>query len=83
MIQFQKGQKMTVHDAEEMEFALKLLENAGFVWINGGEKPTAWLPHEKIANHTFPDSINWHSDGKICRGSYPTGVEWTIKLGGF
>ena len=77
---FTKGQKMTIENEDDMEFALGLLQDQGFVWINGGEKPLEWLPHEKIAGHTFPDSINWHSDGKICRGSYPSGVEWTTKL---
>ena len=80
MITFTNGQKMTCHTAEDMLFALEILEESGFKWINGGEKPTEWLPHEKIAGHTFPDSINWHSDGKICRGNYPTGKEWTIRL---
>lgn len=79
-MQFVKGQKMTVYCEEDMIFALELLEDAGFKWINGNEKPTEWLPHEEIAGHTFPDSINWHSDGKICRGNYPSGKEWTTRV---
>lgn len=77
---FGKGQKITVYCEDEMIFALELLEDAGFKWINGNEKPTEWLPHEKISGHTFPDSINWHSDGKICRGNYPSGREWTTRV---
>ena len=77
---FGKGQKMTVYCEDDMIFALELLEDAGFKWINGNEKPTEWLPHEKIIGHTFPDSINWHSDGKICRGNYPSGKEWTTRV---
>lgn len=75
-----KGQKITCHSAEDMEFALGILEVWGYQWINGGEKPTNWLPHEKISGHTFPDSINWHSEGKICRGNYPSGQEWIITV---
>lgn len=77
---FGKGQKITVYCEDDMIFTLELLEDAGFKWINGNEKPTGWLPHEKIAGHTFPDSINWHSDGKICRGNYPSGKEWTTRV---
>lgn len=77
---FGKGQKITVYCEDDMIFALELLEDAGFKWINGNEKPTEWLPHEKIAGHTFPDSINWHSEGKICRGNYPSGKEWTMRV---
>ncbi len=75
-----KGEKITCNNESQMYTVLKILENEGFVWINGGERPTEWLPYEKIVGHTFPDSINWHSDGKICRGNYPTGKEWQLEI---
>lgn len=78
------GEKITCNTAEDMVLALEILEDEGFTWINGGEKPTEWLPWKHIEGHKFPDSINFHSDDKgklkICRGSYPSGVEWTVSV---
>jgi len=84
MLDLKVGMKVTCPTKEDMIFALELLEDEGFTWINGGEKPTQWTPWTKVPNHSFPDSINFHSDEKgklkICRGSYPSGVEWTIPI---
>lgn len=81
---FKQGMKITCYNRQDMVFALELLEDEGFTWLNGGEKPTEWLPWEHIEGYKFPDSINFHSDDKgklkICRGSYPSGVEWTVSV---
>lgn len=73
-----KGEKITCDNAQQMLFYLNILEAEGFVWINGGERPTEWLPWEKVVDFTFPCSINWHSEGKICQGNYPGGREWAL-----
>lgn len=84
MITLKAGQKVTCHSKEDMVLALELLEDQGFTWINGNEKPTEWLPFEKLEHHRWPDTINFHSDDKgklkICRGSYPSGSEATVSL---
>lgn len=85
MFKLSQGQKITCYNIEDMVLALEVLEDEGFTWINGGEKPTEWLPWVKLSDHSFPDSINFHSVDdkgklKICRGSYPSGVELAISL---
>lgn len=47
---------------------LKKFEQDGFVWINGGEKPTEWLPSEKVFSlytFDFPYTITSSDDGDI------------------
>ena len=84
MFTLTKGHKITCYCKEDMLFALDLLEEAGFTWINGGEKPTVWIPHEQVEHYSWPDTINFHSDDKgklkICRGSYPSGKEVTVPV---
>lgn len=52
---------------QELE-VLKKFEQDGFVWINGGEKPTEWLPSEKVFSlytFDFPYTITSSDDGDI------------------
>ncbi len=80
LTKFKSGTKFTCNNASEMYTLLKSMSELGFTWINGNECADSWLPWLQLTDHTFPDSINFHSKDdkgqiKICRGSYPTGKE--------